>query len=798
MFRLLRYFSIASAVALIAVLIALVYLYRDHAMEHLVDMAEGQNISLARSLANNLWPRFSHYTMTVPETDGDKLRARPETAEIDEAVRTLTAGLPVLKVKIYNLDGRTIYSSQPSQIGADKSNNRGFLRSALAGKPESKFSVRENFSALSGEVFNRSLVESYLPIWGDDDAIEGVFELYTDVTSMAAEINQDTDRLTVGLLITFALLYGVLFVIVRRADRILKRQYAHQLEYREQVEVKNTSLEREIDERKRVEEALERLTRQNELILNSAGEGIYGLDLAGHTTFINPAAAKMIGWGLEELIGKAPHAILHHTKPDGSPYPREECPIYAAFRDGAVHHVDDEVFWRKDGTSFPVEYVSTPIRDDNGKLTGAVVIFRDITNRKAAEEALRESEEQFRNLIQGSIQGVLIHREGKPLFANQALADIFGYDGPEEILALPSVGMLKAKRERERLAIYSEERMQHGSAPVRYEFEGVQKDRTHIWLENFVTLVVWNGESAIQSTSVDITERKHLQQELDLRLAQVEMAQMAYERQGEELAAMAEALTSAYDQAEAANRAKSEFLAAMSHELRTPLNAILGFSELMASGALGPLGNPKYEEYTKDINDSGRHLLSLINDILDLSKVESGVQELVEDDIEVPKVTEAVLRLVRQRAKEREVELELELPDGLPLLRADKRALTQILANLLTNAIKFTDPGGKVTLRGWCKMDSGFVFQIADTGIGIAPEDIQKAFAQFGQIDSDLNRKYEGTGLGLPLTKALVELHGGSLDLQSEVGAGTTVTVRFPKERIVHLPEVAATGSPAV
>ena len=143
------------------------------------------------------------------------------------------------------------------------------------------------------------------------------------------------------------------------------------------------------------------------------------------------------------------------------------------------------------------------------------------------------------------------------------------------------------------------------------------------------------------------------------------------------------------------------------------------------------------------------------------------------------------------------MELELELPDGLPLLRADKRALKQILANLLTNAIKFTDPGGKVTLRGWCKMDSGFVFQVADTGIGIAPEDIPKALAQFGQIDSDLNRKYEGTGLGLPLTKALVELHGGYLDLQSEVGVVTTVTLRFPAARIVQVPRVDTTGSPA-
>ncbi|MCH7680835.1 sigma 54-interacting transcriptional regulator [candidate division KSB1 bacterium] len=153
----------------------------------------------------------------------------------------------------------------------------------------------------------------------------------------------------------------------------------------------NSMLKAEITERKRAAESLEQLRRHNELILNSAGEGIYGLDLRGHTTFANPASARMLGWTAEELIGKPQHAIIHHTRPDGKPYPREECPIYAAFKDGAVHRVDTEVFWRKDGTSFPVEYISTPIRDDKNNLVGAVVTFRDITKRKQAEKALHDA-----------------------------------------------------------------------------------------------------------------------------------------------------------------------------------------------------------------------------------------------------------------------------------------------------------------------------------------------------------------------------------------------------------------------
>ncbi len=245
-------------------------------------------------------------------------------------------------------------------------------------------------------------------------------------------------------------------------------------------------------------------------------------------------------------------------------------------------------------------------------------------------------------------------------------------------------------------------------------------------------------------------------------------------------------LIAANEKTEFANRTKSEFLAAMSHELRTPLNAIIGFSEIIKEETFGPVGIVQYRSYAEDINESGQHLLDLINDILDISKVESGAGEIDEEQIEIREVIESVVTMVKGRAQKGDVNLELEVPDHPPALRADNRKLKQILVNLLSNAIKFTDSGGTVTLRIWCRTGSGYVFQVADTGIGIALDDIPKALAPFQQVDGELSRKYEGTGLGLPLTKSLVELHGGSMDLQSRLGVGTTVTVRFPAERAIE------------
>jgi signal transduction histidine kinase len=243
-------------------------------------------------------------------------------------------------------------------------------------------------------------------------------------------------------------------------------------------------------------------------------------------------------------------------------------------------------------------------------------------------------------------------------------------------------------------------------------------------------------------------------------------------------------LTSALDAAAAGSQSKSQFLATMSHELRTPLNAIIGFSEILRDQLFGPIGSERYRDYAASIFSSGSHLLGLINDILDISKFDAGKLELHEEPVDVGALVADCLRLIEPQARKAKVQLQAGIEEGAFRLRADERRLRQILLNLLSNAVKFTPEGGHVRISAARKSD-GFVVAIADNGIGIAPGDIPRALERFGQIDSTLSRKYEGTGLGLPLAKHLTELHGGTLDVGSEVGVGTTVTLTFPVARLL-------------
>ncbi len=236
---------------------------------------------------------------------------------------------------------------------------------------------------------------------------------------------------------------------------------------------------------------------------------------------------------------------------------------------------------------------------------------------------------------------------------------------------------------------------------------------------------------------------------------------------------------------EAANRAKNDFLAIMSHELRTPLNAIIGFSEIIANQMFGPVGQPKYADYAGDIRASGTHLLSIINDILDISKAEAGKLMLEEEPIDPVESLNRAMRMFRQRASELGVELSFRVRDDIPWIIADPRLFNQVAINLTSNALKFTPEGGHVWIEIGLDGQGNLTLSIRDTGIGIKKADILRIFEPFVQVENAMSRTHQGTGLGLPLVRKIMSLHGGTVELDSTVGEGTTITATFPKSRFV-------------
>jgi two-component system cell cycle sensor histidine kinase PleC len=289
------------------------------------------------------------------------------------------------------------------------------------------------------------------------------------------------------------------------------------------------------------------------------------------------------------------------------------------------------------------------------------------------------------------------------------------------------------------------------------------------------------------SVGTDITRIKEHEQKLvenDLRLRatviDLKRSQAELERQAIELADLAEKYAREKNRAEEANQTKSKFLANMSHELRTPLNAIIGFSEIMGSGMFGNLGSEKYREYCHDILTSGQYLLEVINDILDMSKIEAGRMKLDLETLDLSKTLAESLRVVSGRAQDKNLAIDADIQGSIPVV-ADRRATKQIMVNLLSNAVKFTPEGGRVVVRSHVMTDR-IVLLIADTGIGIAPQSLTRLGRPFEQVESQLTKTYHGSGLGLAIARSLAHLHGGSMKLRSKLGAGTVVRVSLPRD----------------
>ena len=404
----------------------------------------------------------------------------------------------------------------------------------------------------------------------------------------------------------------------------------------------------------------------------------------------------------------------------------------------------------------------------------------DITEQKSLAEKTVEADLRLRDAIETIPEAfVLWDAEDRLVLCNShfqrlhklpdsAVAPGTSYETVIEVGSMPEV--------RTRLQETS------AQAPGARTFEAQIEDGSWLHISERRT-----KDGGYVSVGTDITRIKEHEQKLvdnDLRLRasviDLKRSQTELERQAIELADLAEKYSEEKNRAEEANQTKSKFLANMSHELRTPLNAIIGFSEIMGSGMFGTLGSEKYQEYCHDILTSGRYLLEVINDILDMSKIEAGRMQLDMEPLDLSKTLQESMRVVSGRAEHKNLVLDADIEGTLAMV-ADRRAIKQIMVNLLSNAVKFTPDGGRVVVRGRMREDS-IHLMIADTGIGIAPQSLTRLGRPFEQVESQLTKTYHGSGLGLAIAKSLTNLHGGSMRLRSRLGTGTVVCVSLPRD----------------
>ncbi len=394
---------------------------------------------------------------------------------------------------------------------------------------------------------------------------------------------------------------------------------------------------------------------------------------------------------------------------------------------------------------------------------GVVSVLSDITERILLEQSLTNSEQRYALATEAGKVGVWDwDMESGDIFIATNLKTMLGYGENEVSNNIDSWKALIHPDDRDSVDQALDAHLEGRLPRYAIRYRMMHKDGSPRWVSGHGVASRDAHGAPVRVTGANVDIDDHVNAEKDMLAAK--------------------------ENAEVANRAKTEFLANMSHELRTPLNSIIGFSDILVSESFGPVGKPEYRDYARDINASGHHLLSLINDILDVSRIETESLTLSEHRMDVIQTVKSCHRLVVERAEKAGLRLKLDVPNDLnAALFADERRVKQILINLLSNAVKFTDKGGTVSLSAKLDEKDRFSLVVEDTGIGIAPEDIEAAMTTFGQVDATFARNYEGAGLGLPLSKRLAELHGGELILRSAPGMGTAVTVVFPAFRTQHL-----------
>ena len=518
------------------------------------------------------------------------------------------------------------------------------------------------------------------------------------------------------------------------------------------VEERTRALSEEVAVRKATEIELREGEARLRVIVDHLPLGFVGKDLDGRHLIVNKTYSERYGLSEEEMLGKTNAELFPENEDINEAARAQEINVISS---GRVNFREQEKVFA-DGTTHSLMVSKFPIRDNEQNLVAIGTVGVDVTELKETSAAARISEQRLRDALNSMQEGFALYDADDYLVAfNKKFLEI--NPAATEILegGVTYEGLLRANTEKgqfvEALGREEEfirervEKHKNPDAPILREMT----DGTWRIIKETKT-----PEGGIALTATDITELKKTEQ----------------------------ALIVSKERAEHANRTKTEFLAHMSHELRTPLNAIIGFSAIIEGAMFGPIED-KYKDYASDIYTSGEHLLGVITDILDVSKIEVGEMEIDEEEVNVAELVNDCIKMVRGKSKEADIKLNGEIPEGLPGLVADPLRVKQIMINLLSNAIKFTPERGHVTIGAAVDEELGISLWVSDTGIGIAAEDIPKVLEAFGQVRDDATRTHEGTGIGLSLSKALAELHGGTLEVSSELDKGTTVTVAFGHER---------------
>ncbi len=486
-----------------------------------------------------------------------------------------------------------------------------------------------------------------------------------------------------------------------------------------------------------------------------ASLGSWQIDFSANTFQVSDETRRIFGW--PDSVVPSVALILAAVHADDRPAVEIWLSPPKAGRPRA-----EECFFRvmrEDGSNLPLYGRSSVTIGRSGRreiLTGTV---QDMTRLIAVERGAHRQANFYRGIFENSVWGIFqTTADGQYLTANPALARIYGYDTPSELLsALTNIGGQLYVDPTRRDAFVKE--MGEKGVVSSFESQVYRRDGSVIWISESCR-EVHNSDGRFlyyEGMVEEITARKRTEEELRAAIAA----------------------------AEAASKAKSEFLGTMSHELRTPLNAIIGFSEVIHGELLGPVGVPAYKTYAADVINSGRHLLTVINDILDFAKAEAGGLTLREEILSLPVLIEESVRFLQQRADKGGLRLSVDLTQAPSALRGDGPRLRQVLLNLIGNAVKFTPHGGRVDIRAFKGAEGDMRIEIRDSGIGMREIDLARAFEPFHQADGSHSRNHEGTGLGLAICDRLMRLHGGKVKLMSELGRGTVATVVIPAERCV-------------